>query len=201
MWTRYEISAGYSSGNCFSGIAFAVLFDQVCDGLAELFCQGFGLARGVAGGGDGFAEDEFDGGAIGGGIEVPGVDGEQVVDADQGDGDERDLGADGEVGGSVEKGPDFAGGGAGAFREDEDAEALAEGSDTGGEAGQGGAGVGGVDGKLAGAVEIPADEGEGPELFFSEDAELEGQAGEDYRGVHVGGVVGGEDGCVGYGMG
>jgi hypothetical protein len=45
--------------------------------------------------------------------------------------------------------------------------------------------------------EVPADEGDAPELFFGEDAELEGQAGEDDRGIHVGGVVGGEDGGFG----
>ena len=84
--------------------------------------------------------------------------------------------------------------GAASLGEDEDAEALAEGFDGGAQGGDGGAGVLGVDGNLTAAIEIPADEGEGPELFFGEDAKLEGEAGEDDGGIHVGGVVGGVDG-------
>ena len=148
-------------------------------------------------GDDGFAEDEFERGAVGRRVEVPGMHGEQVADADEGDGNKRHLASDGEEGGSVEEILEIAIGGATAFGEDEDAEAVAEGLDAGGEAGQGGAGVGGVNGDLARAVEIPADEGEGPQLFFCQDAELEGKAGEDDRRIHVRGVVGGEDGGFG----
>ena len=41
---------------------------------------------------------------------------------------------------------------------------------------------------------MPADEGHGPQLFFRQDAELEGQRGKDYGRVHVRRVVGGVDG-------
>ena len=51
-----------------------------------------------------------------------------------------------------------------------------------------------VDGNLAGAVEVPADEGDLPEGLLGEDAELEGQPGEEDGGVHVAEVVGGVDG-------
>ena len=73
-----------------------VLFDQVRDGLAELLGQGVGFAEGQVGGGDRLADDEFDGVALSGAfVEVVGVNGEQVIDANQSHGDERDLGADG----------------------------------------------------------------------------------------------------------
>ena len=51
-----------------------------------------------------------------------------------------------------------------------------------------------IDGHLAGAVEIPADEGNLPERLLGEDAELEGKFGEEDRGVDVTEVVGGVDG-------
>ena len=128
------------------------------------------------------------------GIEVAGVDGEQIVDTAEGDGDERNLGADGEESCSGEKGLEVAVGRAATFREDEEGHAGAEGADGTAEAGERRVGVDGVDGNLAGAIEIPADEGDGPQLFFGEDAELEGQGGEDDGRVHIGRVVGGVDG-------
>ena len=62
------------------------------------------------------------------------------------------------------------------------------------EAGYGVAGAGLVDGDLAGAVEVPADEGDLPEGLLGEDAELEGELGEEDGGVVVAEVVGGVDG-------
>ena len=52
----------------------------------------------------------------------------------------------------------------------------------------------GVDGDLAGAVEIPADERDLPEDLLGQNAELEGELGEEDGGVHVAEVVGGVDG-------
>ncbi len=54
-----------------------------------------------------------------------------------------------------------------------------------------------VDRDLTGAVQVPADEGDLPEGLLGEDAELEGEVGEEDGGVHVGEVVGGEDGGAG----
>jgi len=175
----------------------AVLLDQLVDGLAKLGGQGFRIAEVVTAGLDGRAEDEFERRTVGRWIEMARVNGEQLANADEGDWDERDLGTNGEKCGSVEECLQIAVGSAPAFRKDKDVEAVAQGADSGGEAGQGGSRVLGVDGNLAGAVEVPADEWEAPELFLGQDAELEGQAGEDDRCVHVGGVVGGEDGGFG----
>src|SRR6185437_13091501 len=47
---------------------------------------------------------------------------------------------------------------------------------------------------LAGAVEIPADEGNLPKRLFGEDAELEGKLGEENRGVVVTKMVRSVDG-------
>ena len=134
--------------------------------------------------------------AVGMGAPKMSLRGVQVMDSDEGDRDERDLGAKGEERCTVEERLELSVHGATAFGEDENAEASAEGADAGGEAGEGGSGVGGVDGDLAGTVEVPADEGEAPQLLFGEDAELEREAGEDDRGIHVTGVVGGEDGSL-----
>ena len=56
------------------------------------------------------------------------------------------------------------------------------------------AGAGLVDGDLAGVVEVPADEGDLPEGLLGEDAELEGEFGEEDGRVVVAEVVGGVDG-------
>jgi hypothetical protein len=92
-----------------------VLGDEQGDGLAEFFRHGIDFAKGTARGGDGWAGDEFELG----GVEVVGVDGKEVIYADEGDGDEGDLGADGEVGSAVEEGLELAVGGAAALRKDE----------------------------------------------------------------------------------
>ena len=85
-------------------------------------------------------------------------------------------------------------------------EAGVEGSGSAEQAGDGGAGAAGVDGDLAGAVEIPADEWDQlpVEPCLGEDAELEGKAGEEGWRVHVtevvGGVYGGLAGVAGFSM-
>ena len=71
---------------------------------------------------------------------------------------------------------------------------MLEGLDAAVEAGDGVAGAGLVDGDLAGAIEIPADEGNLPERLFGHDAELEGEASEEDRGVVVTKMVRGVDG-------
>ena len=160
------------------------------DGGAEAGGEFVGLADGHALGWDGLADGEGERA----GIEVAGVNGKQVVDTAEGDGDERNLSADGEEGRSGEKGLEFAGGGAAAFGEDEEGHAGAKSASGATEAGKGRVRVDGVDGELAGTIEMPADEGDRPELFFGENAELEGEGGEDDGGVHIGRVVGGVDG-------
>jgi hypothetical protein len=85
-------------------------------------------------------------------------------------------------------------GGAATFGEQDKGKAGLEGSDAAVEAGDEGAGALCIDGNLAGAVEIPAYEGDLPERLLSQNAELERQAREEDRGVHVAEVVGGVDG-------
>ncbi len=85
-------------------------------------------------------------------------------------------------------------GGAASFGEEDEGQAVFEGLDAAVEAGYGVAGAGLVDGDLAGAVEVPADEGDLPKALFGEDAELEGEFGEEDGGVVVAEVVGGVDG-------
>jgi hypothetical protein len=58
-------------------------------------------------------------------IEVPRVNGEKVVDADEGDRDERNLSAEGEEGRSVEERLEIAVRRSASFREDENAETVA----------------------------------------------------------------------------
>ena len=59
------------------------------------------------------------------------------------------------------------------------------------------AGVGAVDGDLAGALEMPADERQTEELDLGEDPELEGQADIKHWDVQGRGVIGGVDGGLG----
>ena len=94
------------------------------DGVVEALGEGVGVAGGEAGGGDGVADDDLER-ARG---EVVDVDGEQLVGADEGEGDERDAGLDGHEGAA---GDGRAGGrpsgGAAAFGEDDEGEAGFEG--------------------------------------------------------------------------
>ena len=55
-------------------------------------------------------------------------------------------------------------------------------------------GVGGIDGNLAGSIQVPSYERNGPQLLSGENAKLKGQPGKDHRRIHVGRVVGGVDG-------
>ncbi len=91
------------------------------------------------------------------------------------------------------KGRSCAGGGASAFGEDDDGVSVMEGVDGGVEGAEGGADVGGIDGDLSGAAEVPAEDGEGEEFFFGEDAELGGEVRVEQGDVHGGQVVGGVD--------
>jgi hypothetical protein len=162
------------------------------DGVVELLGEGVGVAGGEAGGGDGVAYDDFEGA----GSEVVGVDGEEFVGSNEGEGDERDAGFDGHEGASREEGLGVPVGGAASFGEEDEGHAGVEGGDSAAEAGYGGAGAGLIDGDLAGTVEVPADEGDLPEGLFGEDAELEGELGEEDGGVVVAEVVGGVDGDI-----
>ncbi len=86
--------------------------------------------------------------------------------------------------------------GAAAFGKEDQRQAVLERFDTAKQAGDGRAAGFGVDGDLAGAVEVPADEGDLPERLLGEDAELEGQLGEEDGRVVVAEMVGGVDGGV-----
>ena len=63
------------------------------------------------------------------------MDGEKLVGADESEGDEGDLGLDGHVGTAGHHGLELASGGAAAFREEDEREALFERSDAAVEAG------------------------------------------------------------------
>ena len=162
-----------SGGDGVEGGSSRGLGAKGVDGGAEAGGEFVGLADGHARGGDGFADGEGDGA----GIEVAGVDGQQIVDAAERDGDERDLGADGEESCAGEKVLSSPSGVRPAFREDEEGHAGAEGFDAGAEAES-------VAWVLAVSMGIWPErlryqpmKGDGPQLFFGEDAELEGQRG------------------------
>ena len=70
---------------------------------------------------------------------------------------------------------------------------MVEGGDGGVEGAEGGADVGGIDGDLSGAVEVPAEDGEGEEFFFREDAKLRREMGVEQGDIHRGEMVGGID--------
>ena len=151
--------------------------------------RGIEVAEGVSGGGDRCADDELQ-------IlrhEVVGVHGEHLVGAEDGHGDDGDLGFDGDVEGTGHGREERAGGRAPAFGEDDDGVSVVEGGDGGVEGTEGGADVGGIDGDLSGAVEVPAEDGEGEEFFFREDAKLRREMGVEQGDIHRGEMVGGID--------
>lgn len=179
---RLRLGLDSVSGACCQRVVGAKLLDRLSQACVEFV----GLADGHAGGGDGVPDTQSDVARV----EVAGVDGQEIVDATERDGDEWHLGADREEGGPGEKRLDGSVGGAGTFRKDKEGHTVAKRANSGAEAGDRCVGVDGVDRNLAGAVEMPADERHRPELFLGENAELEGQRGEDNRRVHVGRVIG-----------
>ena len=191
LWSLWFERCGDSAeldwGRGRTGSAFCA---QAFDLMTEAGVEVFGLADGQARSWNWLADVHGDFA----GIEVAGVHGEEVVDAAEGDWDDGDLGANGEEGGSGKERLHVSVRGAGALGEDEEGHAGAEGADAGTETGDGRVGIDGVDGDLTGAVEVPADEGHGPELLLGQDTELEGERGEDDRRIHIGGMVGGVDG-------
>ena len=86
------------------------------DGVVEALGEGVGVAGGEAVGGDGVADDDVERARV----ESVDVDGEQLVGADEGEGDERDLGLDGHVGAAGHHGLELAGGGAASFGEEDE---------------------------------------------------------------------------------
>ena len=151
------------------------------DGVVESLGEGVGVAGGEAGGGNGVADDYEEGT----GVQRIDVDGEKLVGADEGERDERDLGFDGHVRAAGHHGLELAGGGAATFWEEDEGKAVFEGRYAAVEAGDQGAGTVGVDRNLTGTVEVPTDERDLPEGLLGQDAELEGETGEEDRGVHV----------------
>src|ERR1035441_88267 len=100
---------------------------------------------------------------------MAGVDGEQLIDTDECDRDNRHLGTYGEKGGSIKEGLRLPVRGTCALREDENRHPCAQSLDSRGEAGERGAGISCVNGNLAGMVEVPADEGDLPKLSLGQD--------------------------------
>ena len=90
------------------------------DGFVDALREGVGIARGEAGGRDGVADDDEDRA----GVEVIDVDGEELVGADEREGNERNLSLDGHEGASGHHGLKLAGGGAAAFRKEHEREAV-----------------------------------------------------------------------------
>lgn len=86
------------------------------DGLAEAGVEFVGLTDGEAGGGDGFADAHGDFARV----EVTRVDREQIIDAAEGNRDERNLGAEGKERCSGKERLDGAVGCAGALGKDEE---------------------------------------------------------------------------------
>jgi hypothetical protein len=160
------------------------------DGIVETAGEGVRVTGGEAGGGDGVADDDQEGA----GMQGVDVDGEQLIGSDEGEGDEGDLGFDGHVGTAGHHGLELTGRGSASFRKEDEREALFESRDAAVEAGNERAGAVHVDRNLAGVIEVPTDEGYLPEALLREDAELEREASEEDRGVHVTEVVGGVDG-------
>ena len=105
------------------------------DGVVEALGEGVGVAGGEAGGGDGVADDDEERA----GVQRVDVDGEELVGADESEGDERDLGLDGHVGAAGHHGLELTGGGAASFGEENEGQAGLEGGDAAVEAGDEGA--------------------------------------------------------------
>src|ERR1700761_7616728 len=111
------------------------------------------------------------------------MDGEQFVSAGQRHGNDRDTRADRHIGGPAPEWTELAIPGSAAFREDEERHAGLERANTVGKTGDGGAGIIDGNGNLAGAIEMPADERELPEVAAREDTKRERQGGGDRRRV------------------
>ena len=139
------------------------------------------LADGVILRGDGFADCKQEWARA----DVVTVDRHGCVGADEGHGDDGDLGPDGHVGHAAEEGVKLAVEGAAAFGEDDEWESVLEGLDAGVQAAQAGVGVAEGNGDLSAAAQVPAEEGNFKEAAFGEDAKLKTQAGEERRRVEI----------------
>jgi hypothetical protein len=160
------------------------------DGIVEAPGEGVCVTGGEAGCGDGVSDYDQERA----GVQGVDVDGEKLVGADEGEGDEGDLGLDGHVGAAGHHGLELTGRGAASFRKEDEGEALFESCDAAVEARNERTGAVHVDRNLAGVIEVPTDEGDLPEALLREDAELEREPGEEDRSVHVTEVVGSVDG-------
>jgi len=160
------------------------------DGVVDLLGEGVGVASGEAGCGDGVADEDAQRARLQG----VGVHRKELIGADERDGDDGDLGAESHPCGAGLHIVEMTVGSAATFGEEHEREAGFERGDSAEKAGDGAAGVGGIDRDLAGVVEIPADEGNLPERLLGEDAELEGELGEEHRRIHIAEVVGDVDG-------
>ena len=126
-------------------------------------------------------------------FELPGVDGQQLIGAEQSHGDQRDTGTNSHVGWATHERAELTVVGAATFRKDEEWHAGLEGTDAVGQAGDGRARIIDGDRDLTGAVEVPADERQLPKIASRQNAELERQRAEDGGRIHIGEVIGGVD--------
>ncbi len=123
--------------------------------------QPVGLTKGIARGIDRFSDDQ----AYRTRTKVHGVDGQELIGADESHRDQRRLRANGEKRGSLEKGLELSVWGAAAFRKDEERHPRAQGTQRPVKP----AGPLLIDRNLAGAVEMPADERPFPQTLLGQD--------------------------------
>ncbi len=164
--------------------------EEFGDGTVNAGGEGFHVTGDEARGGDGVSNDQ----AKRRGVDDIGVHGERFEGADDGHGDDGDLSLDGGVEDSAEEGLEVAVGAASALGKDDEGHSIFNGLGGGGERAQRGAGVGAVNGNLAGAAKVPSEKRETEELELGKDAELKGQSDVEDGDIEGGGVIGGVDG-------
>ncbi len=162
---------------------------HLCHGFEDALREGVGVFGGAAFGGDGFAGDEEKRPRS----QMVDVHWQELIGADEGEWDDGHAGADRHPGGAGEEGLDVALGGASAVGKEEQRHTRLQRGHAEVQAGDGGTDIRGVDRYLAGAVEMPADEWNLPEIVARQNAELKGKSAEEHRRIHVAEVVAGED--------
>ncbi len=164
--------------------------EEVAHGLADTLGESFHVAGDEAGGGDWLAYDQ----AERSWLDDIGIHRQGLVGSDDDQGDDGDLGLDGCVEGSAEEGLEVTIGAASTFGEDDERHSGFYRLRGGGERSQRGAGVGSVDGDLAGEAEMPSEKGQAEEFELGEDAELERERDVEHWNIEGRAVVGGVDG-------
>src|ERR1700733_4672737 len=160
------------------------------DGVVEPLGKSVGVSRRKAGSRDRLADNDQERA----GVQRINVNGEELIGSDQGERNQGHLGLDGHIGAARHHRLKLPVGSTTALWKEHKRKAVFESSDAAVKTGDERTWAFGVDRHLAGTVEVPPDKGSLPERLFGENAELEGEIGEQDRGVHVAEVVGGVDG-------